>query len=527
MMEPSKMDNQRETSGATWDAVDEASDESFPASDPPSFTPLRHIGPPHEDSHFDDRIIDSLKSRISSNEHIESDSLGPVSVPDDVYYGTQTRRAIELFPISGRAIPAEIIHALGLIKGAAAAANRQLGLLPDEMAEAINRAADEIAEGKHNDQFPVDVFQTGSGTSSNMNANEVIAKRANELLTGSRHAKSPVHPNDHVNLCQSSNDVFPTAIHMAAMTLLNGSLVPVLRELRSVLIAKSQEFAEVIKVGRTHLQDATPVRLGQEFAAYAQMIANGRHDLAVAIQGLEEVALGGTAVGTGVNSRPAFAILTLRNIEDRTNLVLRQAVNPFEALGSRHAIVATSAALRTLATDLMKIANDIRLLATGPRAGIGEINLPALQPGSSIMPGKVNPVLVESVCQVAAQVIGNDAAIVVGGQSGILELNVMMPMMADNLLESIRLLNKVCRLFAQKTINGITANRKHCQQLVDNSLALATGLVPRIGYDRAAVVAQLAAERGCTIREVAEQTLQLTPAELEQLLDPAKLTEPN
>jgi fumarate hydratase class II len=457
-------------------------------------------------------------------EHVEQDTLGEVRVPTDVYYGAQTQRAAENFPVSGRPLPAGLIHALGLLKGAAARANAALGLLPPDLADAVGRAADEVAQGQFDSQFIVDVFQTGSGTSSNMNANEVIAKRANELLTGQRHAKQPVHPNDHVNRGQSSNDVFPTAIHIAALQAIERNLLPALAELHGELAAKARQFDNVVKLGRTHLQDATPVRLGQEFAGYARMLERGRQRVFEAQTLLQEVALGGTAVGTGLNAHPEFAARTLAAVNARTGLALRPAENFFEALGSRHGLVAASGALKTLATDLMKIANDLRLLSSGPRCGLGEILLPALQPGSSMMPGKVNPVVPESVCQVAAQVIGNDVAITVGGQSGLLELNVMMPMMADNLLESVQLLANVTRLFARRTITGLEARPERCRQLIEESLALTTALVPQLGYDAAARLARLAYDQGRTIREVAEREAGLSPAELDLLLDAERMT---
>jgi fumarate hydratase class II len=459
-----------------------------------------------------------------SAEHTERDSLGEVRVPDDVYYGPQTARARDNFPVSGRGLRPGLIHALGLLKAAGARANAALGLLPAPLADAIARAAAEVADGRFDDQFVVDVFQTGSGTSSHMNANEVIAHRANEVLTGRRSAKEPVHPNDHVNRGQSSNDVFPTAIHLAALLALDRQLLPALAELRDTLAAKASEFDDVIKIGRTHLQDATPVRLGQEFAGYARMIDRSLDQLHEVRSALEEVPLGGTAVGTGINTHPDFAARALALVNERTGLSLRPSADRFEGLGSRHAVVAASGALKTLAADLMKIANDLRLLSSGPRCGLAEITLPALQPGSSIMPGKVNPVIPESVCQVAAQVIGNDVAITVGGSSGLLELNVMMPMMADNLLASVELLANVSVLFARRCVTGIVANRERCRRLIEESLALTTALAPRLGYDEAARLAKVAYEEGRTIREVAGREAGLPPDELQRLLDPESMT---
>jgi fumarate hydratase class II len=458
-------------------------------------------------------------------EHVETDSLGAVRVPDDVYYGAQTLRARENFPIGLRGIAPDLIHALGRIKAAAAQVNAALGLLPARLAGAVVQAAKEVADGKLDGQFVVDVFQTGSGTSSNMNANEVIAKRANELLTGQRLPKDPVHPNDHVNCGQSSNDVFPTAIHMAALLALEHELRPALDALCRAFDAKSRVFAGIIKIGRTHLQDALPIRLGQEFTGYSRMVERGDHRLQEAAGTLEEVPLGGTAVGTGLNTHPEFMARTLGEINARTGLELRPARDRFEALGSRHALVATSGALKTLATDLMKIGNDLRLLSSGPRCGLGELRLPALQPGSSMMPGKVNPVMPEVLCQVAAQVIGNDAAITVGGQSGLLELNVMMPMMASNLLDSIHLLARATRLFAERCVAGVEPDLERCESYVEHSLALATALVPRIGYDSAASLAQEAYDESKTIREVARRRTNLGSEELKRLLDAETLVD--
>jgi fumarate hydratase class II len=457
-------------------------------------------------------------------EHREHDALGEVTVSDDVYYGAQTARARDNFPISRRGISPLLIHALGTIKAAAACANAYLGLLQAHPAAGIARAAEEVANGRHDDQFIVDVYQTGSGTSSNMNANEVIAKRANEILTGRRHADEPVHPNDHVNLGQSSNDVFPTAIHLAATRALTDNLLPSLGQLQDALARKEKEFETVMKIGRTHLQDAIPMRLGQEFAGYARLVERNRQRILEARDVLGEVPLGGTAVGTSLNAHPDFAGLALASINTRSMMSLRLAGNYFEAVSSRHGIVATSGALRTLATDLLKIANDVRLLSSGPRCGLGEITLPVLQPGSSMMPGKVNPVIPEAVCQVAARVIGNDGTIGVAGQSGLLELNVMVPVMADCLLESITLLGNVCRLFALRCVVGIVANRERCEKFVANSLALATALVPRLGHEAAARIARRAFETGQTVREAAATEPGLDSAQLDRLLDPQRMT---
>jgi fumarate hydratase class II len=455
---------------------------------------------------------------------VERDSLGEVRVPEGVYYGAQTERARQNFPISGRGIPRDLIHSLGLIKWGAARANTSLGLLPAQLGEAIARAAEEVADGRFDDQFVVDVFQTGSGTSSHMNTNEVIAHRANELLTGARHPRTPVHPNDHVNRGQSSNDVFPTAIHVAVLLTLNRDLLPSLELLQAQLARKAEEFRGILKLGRTHLQDAVPIRLGQEFSGYARMVERGRQRLEEVRPILEEVPLGGTAVGTGLNAHPEFARRALAEVNARTGLHLRPAIDYFEALGSRHALLATSGALKVLAADLMKIANDLRLLSSGPRGGLGEIALPALQPGSSMMPGKVNPVLPEAVCQVAARVIGNDAGLTLAGTSGLLELNVMMPFMADALLESVHLLASSTRLLAERCVAGIVARPERCLRFLEESLAMTTALAPRLGYDEAARLAHQAVEEGTTLRAVAERETKLSKEELDELLDPGRMT---
>ncbi len=454
---------------------------------------------------------------------IERDALGEVEVPADVYYGAQTARARDNFPVSGRPLAADVVHALGELKEAAARVNGRQGRLTPEQADAIARAAREVAEGRHDRDFVVDVFQTGSGTSSHMNANEVIARRANELLTGRRHSREPVHPNDHVNRGQSSNDVFPTAVHLAVLRVLRDDLDPALAELQGVLAERARAFDGVVKLGRTHLQDALPVRLGQEFAGYARMVERGREGLEGVRPVLEETALGGTAVGTGHGAPAGFAGQVLEEVNRQTGLGLRVPRDRFEALGSRHALVAASGTLKTAACDLMKIANDLRLLSSGPRGGWGEIVLPALQPGSSMMPGKVNPVIPEVVCQVAAQVIGHDAAVTVGGQSGLLELNVMMPMMADNVLTAARLLASAARLLARKCVAGIEARPDRCREWVSQSLALATALVPVVGYDAAARLAHAAHREGLTLREVVLRDTDLAAEAVDRLLDPGPM----
>jgi fumarate hydratase class II len=449
----------------------------------------------------------------------EKDTMGVVRVPADAYYGAQTRRAVENLPIGDLRMPAGFIRALALIKRCAAEVNRELGLLEPRIAEAVAAAAREVLEGRFDDQFVVGVFQTGSGTSSNMNVNEVVAARANEILTGSRGGKSPVHPNDHVNLGQSSNDAVPSAIHIAALTAIRGRLIPALERLQRALAAKAAEFADVRKIGRTHLQDAVPMTLGQEFSGYARQAELAVDRLHAVEPRLCELALGGTAVGTGVNAHPDFAARTIARLARETGIGFRRAANPFEAQAAKDAAVETSAALKTIAVSLTKIANDLRWLASGPRCGLGEIVLPALQPGSSIMPGKVNPVVPEAVLQVAAQVIGNDAAITVAGQSGSFELNVMMPVIVHNLLQSIELLADAAEVLAEKCVAGIRANREACAGFIERSLALVTPLVPRIGYDRAAAVAQKAHASGRTVREVLIEEKILPEEEIAGLLN--------
>ncbi|GLW62128.1 fumarate hydratase class II [Actinomadura rubrobrunea] len=427
---------------------------------------------------------------------IEHDSMGEVRVPADAKWRAQTQRAVENFPISGRTLEPAHIAALGHIKAAAATVNAELGVLDKDMAEAIREAALEVADGRWNDQFPVDVFQTGSGTSSNMNANEVIATLAQERLG------RPVHPNDHVNASQSSNDVFPSSIHIAAAGAVIGDLIPALRHLEGALGRKAAEFATVVKAGRTHLMDATPVTLGQEFGGYAAQVRYGVERLEAVLPRLAELPLGGTAVGTGVNTPPGFAPRVIAEIARSTGLPLTEARDHFEAQGARDALVETSGALRTVAVGLTKIVNDLRWMGSGPRAGLAEIRLPDLQPGSSIMPGKVNPVIPEAVAQVAAQVIGNDAAIAFGGASGSFELNVMLPMLARNLLESIALLANAARLLADRCVAGIEANAERLREYAESSPSIVTPLNRYIGYEEAAKVAKQALAERKTIREV-------------------------
>lgn len=455
----------------------------------------------------------------------ERDSMGEMEVPASAYYGASTQRAVLNFPISGIPMPRRFIWAIGTIKQAAAVVNRDLGLLEPRIADAIAQAAKEVADGRYDDQFPIDVYQTGSGTSTNMNANEVIANRASELLGGERGATRLVHPNDQVNLGQSSNDVIPTAMHLAALSALRDDLRPALTTLETALLDKSREFWSIIKTGRTHLQDATPIRLGQEFLGYAGQAERANARLARASQDLEEVALGGTAVGTGINTHPEFARRVCAWITEQTGIEIHETNNHFQAQSTIDGVVSFSGAVRSAAISLMKIANDIRFLASGPRAGLGELALPEVQPGSSIMPGKVNPVIAEALIQVGAQIIGNDSAIATAGQWGYFELNTMMPVAAFNLLQAITLLGRATRNFAEQCVVGIKATSRG-PELVEKGLAIATALAPVIGYDRAAAIAKEAAGTGRTIREVARERTNLSEAELSQLLNPEKQVEP-
>jgi len=436
----------------------------------------------------------------------EKDSMGVVRVPETAYYGAQTQRAADNFPISDLRLPQEFVHALAMIKQAAARTNVQLGLLEKEVADAIVQAVEDVLEGRMDGQFVVDVFQTGSGTSTNMNMNEVLSSRANELLTGRKGGKHPVHPNDHVNLGQSSNDVIPTAIHVTALMKLHGRLDPALAGLQAALEEKAAAFGDVRKIGRTHLQDAVPMTLGDEFSGYARQMALVGERLRGVEKRLAELALGGTAVGSGLNTHPEFSGRVVVELNRMTGLTFREAANHFQAQASQDTAVELSGILKTMAVALIKIANDLRWLASGPRCGLGEINLPSLQPGSSIMPGKVNPVIPEAVIQAAAQVMGNDVAIGMGGQGGYFELNTMLPLIAYNLLQSINLMAASAEVLDRKCVAGLTANRERCAANIEQSLALVTGLVPHLGYDQAAAIAHEAFQNGRTIREVVRDT---------------------
>jgi fumarate hydratase class II len=456
---------------------------------------------------------------------IEHDSMGEVRVPAHAKWRAQTQRAVENFPISGTPIERELIGALAAIKGAAATVNASLGVLPDDVAGAISAAAAEVARGDWDEHFPIDVFQTGSGTSSNMNTNEVIATLASEGLG------RPVHPNDHVNASQSSNDVFPSAIHVAATRAIVRDLVPALEHLAGSLERKATEFAEVVKSGRTHLMDATPVTLGQEFGGYAATVRYGIERLQASLPRIGELPLGGTAVGTGINTPPGFSAAIIEALAAEMDLPLTEARDHFEAQSSRDSLVEGSGQLKTIAVGLVKICNDLRWMGSGPRTGLGEIALPDLQPGSSIMPGKVNPVLPEAAIQVAAQVIGNDAAVTFAGTTGSFELNVTLPLMARNVLESIRLLANVSRLLADRTIDGITANVERCRELAESSPSIVTPLNKYIGYEEAAIVAKQSLKEQKTIRQVVvergyvEQG-KLTEAQLDDALDVLSMTHP-
>jgi fumarate hydratase class II len=422
-------------------------------------------------------------------------------------------------------MPRRFVAAMAMIKSEAAAVNAERGVVPGEIAEAIRLAAEEVVAGRLDAHFPVDVFQTGSGTSTNMNVNEVLSNRAIELLGGVLGSKTPVHPNDHVNAGQSSNDTIPTALHVAAYGAIAEDLRPALEQLAASLEAQATALDGVVKIGRTHLQDAVPVRLGQEFSGYARQVRYGLDRLAAVLPRLAELALGGTAVGTGLNAVPGFAEEVIRRLAARTGHPFVPAPNKFEALAAKDAAVETSGALRTIAVSLTKVANDVRWLASGPRCGIGEISIPSLQPGSSIMPGKVNPVIPESVLMVAAQVVGNDATVAVAGMSGTFELNVMMPVMAYNLLQSVEILAAACRLFATRCIDGIEANEERSRAMVEGSLAMCTALAPKIGYDEAAAIAKEAYASGRTVRDIARERRVLPEDELERVLDPWSMTE--
>jgi fumarate hydratase, class II len=456
----------------------------------------------------------------------ETDSFGPIDVAADRYWGAQTERSRRNFRIGQDRMPMPIIHALAMVKLAAAETNRELGLIDQRRAGAIIRAAREVIDGKLDDHFPLVVWQTGSGTQTNMNLNEVIANRANELLGGKLGAKQPVHPNDHVNMSQSSNDSFPTAMHIAAATRILADLVPALETLHRALRAKEKAFAKIVKIGRTHTQDATPLTLGQEFSGYAAQVESGIARLRLAVKDLYPLAQGGTAVGTGLNSKPKFARAFAKHVASITKLPFTSAANKFEALASNDAYVFAHGAVNSVATGLFKIANDIRLLGSGPRSGLGELILPENEPGSSIMPGKVNPTQCEAVTMVCCQVFGNHTAITVGGSQGHFELNVYKPLLAYCMMHSLQLLADVARSFTEHCVEGIRANEKRIQDLMERSLMLVTALAPKIGYDNAAKVAKSAHARGTTLKEEAVRLGLVSAAEFDRLVQPSKMTHP-
>ncbi len=449
----------------------------------------------------------------------EKDSMGVVLVPKDAYYGAQTQRAAENFPISNRKIPRELIKSLGMIKKAAVLTNFDLGKINHELKDVIVKSCDEVISGKHDNQFIVDIFQTGSGTSSNMNINEVLSNRSNELLGKNLGEKTPVHPNDHINLGQSSNDTFPTAINLSIVLCITEKLLPSLVNLKESLDKKSDDFSDIVKIGRTHLQDATPITLGQEFSGYAQMIKNSISKVNDSLRYVKSLPQGGTAVGTGINTHPEFGARVAKFLSLETNIEFHEAENHFEAQSTQDSVLTVSASLRSLAVSLSKIANDIRFLGSGPRAGIGELNIPSTQPGSSIMPGKVNPVICESMILVCGQVIGNDTSIMQGSQGSFFELNLMMPMMASNILESISILSSSCKTFNEKLLIDLEANKDICTGYIEGSLAMCTSLVPVIGYDKAAEIAYQAYNEKKTVREVVLDHDILSEDEVNILLD--------
>ena len=460
------------------------------------------------------------------NSRTESDSMGPIQVPDDRYYGAQTARSLIHFDIGEERMPREVIRAMGILKKAAALVNRDLGLLPADKADLIVRASDEVIDGKLNDHFPLRVWQTGSGTQTNMNVNEVISNRAIQLAGGQMGSKKPIHPNDHVNMAQSSNDTFPTAMHIAAAAEVRNRLIPAVKELRDTLAKKSEAFRDIIKIGRTHLMDATPLTLGQEFSGYVTQLTKGLRRLEGVLPNLHELALGGTAVGTGLNTHPEFGERAARKISELTGLPFVSAPNKFESLAAHDAMVEASGALKTVACSLMKIANDVRWLASGPRSGIGELSIPENEPGSSIMPGKVNPTQCEAMTMVAAQVIGNDTAIAIGDASGNFELNVYKPLMIYNLLQSVRLLGDACRSFDEHCAQGIEPNRQNIEGHLKRSLMLVTALNPHIGYDNAAKVAKKAHQEGTTLREAVLALGLLTGEQFDKIVRPEDMIGP-
>jgi fumarate hydratase class II len=471
-------------------------------------------------------MSEAISAPISGPTRIESDSMGKIDVPADRYYGAQTARSLIHFAIGKDTMPPELIRAFGILKKAAALVNQDLGKLSAEKAALITQAADEVISGQLNEHFPLRVWQTGSGTQTNMNVNEVISNRAIEIAGGEMGSKKPIHPNDDVNMSQSSNDTFPTAMNVAAAAETGRLLLPALKKLRDALDVKAKEFASIVKIGRTHLQDATPLTLGQEFSGYVNLLDRDGARIAVALDGLYDLAIGGTAVGTGLNAHPEFAERAARKISELTNLPFRSHPNKFAALSAHDEIVFASGALKTLAASLMKIANDIRWLASGPRCGLGELVLPENEPGSSIMPGKVNPTQCEAVTMVAVQVMGNDAAIGIAGSQGNFELNVFKPVMIFNYLHSVELLADASVSFVDHCINGIEVNREQIDRYVHNSLMLVTALAPKIGYDNAAKVAKAAHHAHTTLREAALNLGLISAEDFDSLVKPEDMTHP-
>ncbi|MET0906758.1 MAG: class II fumarate hydratase [Tardiphaga sp.] len=469
----------------------------------------------------------SSKKASAASTRTETDSFGPIEVASDRYWGAQTERSRQNFRIGHDRMPISLVHALGIVKLAAAETNRELGLLPPKLAKAIVQAAREVIDGKLDDHFPLVVWQTGSGTQTNMNLNEVIANRANEMLGGERGTKKPVHPNDHVNMSQSTNDSFPTAMHIAATQQIMHDLIPALSELHAALRKKEKAFAKIVKIGRTHTQDATPLTLGQEFSGYASQVESGIARLRESVKALHPLAQGGTAVGTGLNSKPGFAKLFAKNAQKITKLPFTSAANKFEALASNDAFVFVHGAINAAATGLFKIANDIRLLGSGPRSGLGELVLPENEPGSSIMPGKVNPTQCEAVTMVCCQVFGNHTAITVAGSQGHFELNVYKPVMAHCMMQSIQLIADVARSFTEHCIDGIRADEKRIRELMERSLMLVTALAPKIGYDKAADVAKAAHKNGTTLKEEAIASGLIDAKEFDRLVQPVKMIGPS
>lgn len=463
---------------------------------------------------------------MTSKTRTELDSIGAIDVPADQLWGAQTQRSLENFPIGTERMPLEIIRAFGIQKQAAAIANKDLGVLPAEIADAIVQASSEIASGDHDNEFPLVVWQTGSGTQTNMNTNEVIANRASEILGGKRGEKKPIHPNDHVNAGQSSNDTFPTVMHIAAVQEIQNRLLPGLKRLRDALATKSDAFSDIVKIGRTHLQDATPLTLGQEFSGYTAQVSLGIERIRTALKHLYPLAQGGTAVGTGVNSKKGFRDGFCAALRDITHLPFSPNENPFEGLAAHDAAVEMSGSLNTIAVSLMKIANDIRLLGSGPRAGLNELSLPANEPGSSIMPGKVNPTQAEALTMVCAQVMGNHTTITMAGSHGHLELNVFKPVIASALLQSIRLLGDASASFSERCVEGLEANTEAIAQHVNQSLMLVTALAPHIGYDKAGEIAKLAHKKGLTLKQAAEKTGYISLEDFERIVDPKLMLGP-